>query len=431
MKKVAIVGGGSSSLFCGALLTKKGFSIEIYEKAREVGGRARCIEKNGFIIDYGIHFIKHGEKGIICSTFKEIGENLDVISLKEPELFYYENKNFYECPTGKKFLQSNFVDDRDKNIVFKAFTQPDFVEKNMDKSILSWLEEEGASDVLKKFLKLVALGIICPFIEKASAGEAIELVRTKSKLGNPPTAYPVGGFRTIHKNLTEFILNAGGKIHTSKEVKNISIENEQVKEIYVDNEKIKPDIVICAVPPKDIFNVIDEKLIKPEKVNFLKNITPTYGISIDYCLKEKVTDFDKLIICVEDLNIFGAVTSNIDGSIAPKTKQLMTFVAITAKDEILNKTKNIETQNKFERKIEEMFPKISKYIEFKRIINHQIIDGVELNIQQNRKKRPKPTFLEIEGLFLTGDYLCGESSGGDLAITSAHLCANEIASVYK
>lgn len=431
MKQIIIVGCGTSALFCGALLTKNGYKVEIYEKSSHIGGRARCIEKDGFIIDYGIHFIKNGEKGIIPTTFKEIGENLDIISITEPEVFIFENKNFHECPVGKKFLQSNIISDKDKSILINAFTQLDFVKKNMDKSILNWIEEEGGSEELKNFLKLLALGIICPFIEKASLGEAIDLVKNKMKLGNPPTGYPVGGFKKIHQNLAKFILNAGGKIHTGKEIKNISIENGKVKEIYLDNEKIKSDIVICAIPPKDIFSIIDEKFVNQEKVKFLKNITPTYGISIDYCLKEKITDFDKLIICVEDLNILGAVTSNIEPSVAPRTKQLMTFLAITPKEDVVNKNKNLETLTKFERKIEEMFPKVNKFIEFKRILNHQIIDAVELNVNQNRDKRPNPSFLGIEGLFLTGDYLCGESSGGDIAVSSAHLCVNEIISTYK
>lgn len=423
---VIIIGAGTSGLFCGALLSRDGHQVEVYEKSSDVGGRARCIEKDGFILDYGLHIIKSGEKGFITNLLSDLGENLDIISIKEPEIIYYENKKFHQFPEGRKFLLSDFVTNEDKYVMLNTVNSPDTVSKNMDKSVLDWLKEQNASEKLKKFMELASLGIICPFIEKASAGELFDVIKRRISLGNPKTGYPVGGFRTIHKKLINIILNNGGKVFTNKEVKNIIVEHNKIKGIYVDDENKYCDIVICTLPPKEIFKILNEKLVDTQKVNLLKNIIPTAGISVDYCLSEKITEIENLIISVEDLNIIGVVTSNIDKSVAPDGKQLITFVAITSFEDIMDKNKSKEISYKFEEKIKEMFPRLNDYTEWKRIIYLPIIDGVELNIYQNRNKRPAPSFLGIEGLYLTGDYLCAEGVGGDLAVTSAKLCVDEI-----
>lgn len=431
MNKIIIIGAGTSGLFCGALLSRNGYQVEVYEKLFDVGGRARCIEKDSFILDYGLHLIRCGEKGFITNLLNDLGENLDIISIKEPEIIYYENKNFHQFPEGRKFLLSDFVTNEDKHIMLDTVNSTDAVSKNMDKSVLEWLKEQNASEKLKKFMELASLGIICPFIEKASAGELFDVIKRRISLGNPKTGYPVGGFRTIHKKLINIILNNGGKIFINKEVKNIIVENNKIKGVHLDGKNKYCNIVICTLPPKEIFKIIDEKLVDTQKVNLLKNIIPTSGVSVDYCLSEKITEIENLIISVEDLNIIGVVTSNIDLSIAPKGKQLITFVAITSFEDIMDKNKSKEISYKLEEKIKEMFPRLNDYIEWKRIIYLSIIDGVELNIYQNRNRRPNPSFLGIEGLYLAGDYLCTEGAGGDLAVTSAKLCVDEIRNYEK
>lgn len=37
-----------------ALLSEK-YSVAVFEKSRILGGRARVVERDGFIMDYGIH----------------------------------------------------------------------------------------------------------------------------------------------------------------------------------------------------------------------------------------------------------------------------------------------------------------------------------------------------------------------------------------
>ncbi|MEY8019797.1 phytoene desaturase family protein [Muriicola sp. SD30] len=52
-KKVAIIGSGFSSLSAACYLAKAGFEVDVYEKNKTVGGRARQLVRDGFTFDIG------------------------------------------------------------------------------------------------------------------------------------------------------------------------------------------------------------------------------------------------------------------------------------------------------------------------------------------------------------------------------------------
>ena len=176
--------------------------------------------------------------------------------------------------------------------------------------------------------------------------------------------------------------------------------------------------------------MLEENLVDAKPREMLMNLTPTSGISIDYGLKERITEVGGAILLPGDPFIFGLVTSNIDPSVAPPGRQLMTFTALTSPEEAKDKPKAKAILAHLEATISGMFPRKDRNIEWRRPLFLPIIDGVELNCNQYRAKRPKPEVPGIEGLFLAGDYLGVEGAGGDLAVTSARLCVERIEEKY-
>ena len=53
IKKIAIIGSGFSGLSAAAYLSKLGHEVDVYEKNKTIGGRARQIEQDGFTFDMG------------------------------------------------------------------------------------------------------------------------------------------------------------------------------------------------------------------------------------------------------------------------------------------------------------------------------------------------------------------------------------------
>ena len=76
---------------------------------------------------------------------------------------------------------------------------------------------------------------------------------------------------TIIKNIREFIVNNGGEVHFSREVRDILVENGCVKGVVLDNnEKVYSDKVVLAVghSSRGIFDMLYRKNIPMEKKPF-------------------------------------------------------------------------------------------------------------------------------------------------------------------
>jgi squalene-associated FAD-dependent desaturase len=56
-KPVAVVGGGYAGMAAAVELAERGVPVTVYEAARELGGRARCVQRHGTTLDNGQHIL--------------------------------------------------------------------------------------------------------------------------------------------------------------------------------------------------------------------------------------------------------------------------------------------------------------------------------------------------------------------------------------
>src|SRR5260370_14489795 len=62
MPSVAIIGAGCSGLAAAHELRDAGYSVTLFEKSRDVGGRAATRKQQGFVYDHGAQYIKGGSQ---------------------------------------------------------------------------------------------------------------------------------------------------------------------------------------------------------------------------------------------------------------------------------------------------------------------------------------------------------------------------------
>jgi phytoene dehydrogenase-like protein len=71
MVDVVVVGGGLAGLTAATILGRAGRSVVVFERARELGGRARMQAKEGFLFDLGPHALYRGGPGM--GVLRELG----------------------------------------------------------------------------------------------------------------------------------------------------------------------------------------------------------------------------------------------------------------------------------------------------------------------------------------------------------------------
>ncbi|MBS7288039.1 MAG: hypothetical protein KIH01_04650, partial [Candidatus Freyarchaeota archaeon] len=187
--------------------------------------------------------------------------------------------------------------------------------------------------------------------------------------------------------------------------------------------KIDVGTVVVAMPVQGLFDLVEERWFSEGFIKKARSMKPTMGISIDYGLSVKACEYDTFM-CSEPW-IYGAATSNMDGSVAPQGEQLLTVFSVLKPDVVLNKERARMELEKVEKKLEEMFPRIKGNIKWKRPLILSMVDGAALTVTQSRDKRPSPE-TDVNGLYLAGDTCNGRGAGGDIAFNAASNCVDAI-----
>ncbi len=412
-----VIGAGTSGLSIAALLANAGYKTLVLERQNWIGGRARTVKKDGFIVDYGIHSLR----GNYQKVFHPL--NMEVLRKRMPlskGILIEDRGILHKLPQLSSLLRAKTLEFKDIGLILRHLGRPSFLrpERYFHVSIQQWLSSIGASPRVVQLFKLLALTLlVCPFLERASLGEFLLNLRHLNLTG---LGHPHGGFRNIHQCLLWKLRNCGGTLQTGQKVDEILVEDNQVVGVRLNDEEVRAPLVVSSLPVQHLHTVLDESVLDEPYRSYIRNLRPTAGISIDYGLSEKV--YKEIMFLVPNPAILGSFTSNIDPSVAPKNKQLMTFLNVLNVEDVRDRTKVRDKQKQLEEKIFNLFPKIEDKIEWKRVLNLEMVDGVELNTDQSQDKRPSVQTPNIKNLFLASDSTCATGAGGDIAFSSARLC---------
>ncbi|MCK4281080.1 MAG: NAD(P)/FAD-dependent oxidoreductase [Candidatus Lokiarchaeota archaeon] len=416
-----VIGGGIAGLHIGALLNQHG-KVVVLEKTNEIGGRAKVVEKDGFKLDFGAHPIRFGPKSDLGESLEEIGKPIEFIKPGKV-LAFLDDGSITTYPSGGiiAVLKSKlvpFFKTLKLMIMIKKMAEQEFIAL-YDMSLEEWFNMENIIPKIREFLTMASATLqVNPFIERSSAGETLQNIRKVLDIGS--VYYPRGGWNEIFSRFSEKI-KENGEIRLKSEIAEIIVKEGKAIGVKIGNNIIKGDKIISTIPVQQLFTILDENLCDKDYINKCKNLRPTAGVSIDFCLSKPISDIDGGIMLENPLG-FGFIPSNISPEVAPEGKSLMTFFTITNVEDIKDKNKSNEIYQHLRSAILRFFPEIENNLEFERPLFHDMIDGVEVNIEQHRLKRPGNEIKEISNLFITGDSVGGEGAGGDIGHTSVRNC---------
>jgi phytoene dehydrogenase-like protein len=293
-----------------------------------------------------------------------------------------------------------------------------------DKTLQYFNESKKMNETSAQYLKLAA-GVLmhCPYTDLVSAGEILRSIKWSSK--QPVLfGYPDGGWQTIIDRFVG-IIQRNGKILTNCETNQLEFEeNEQnrteVKTVITSKGNFSARNFILSLPPKRVprlFEQDGDNLLDPKIVSFIEKLVPTSGTSMDIALSNRPYK-GRSLLHFENPDAFGIFISNVESSIAPKGKLLMTVFSPIHPDKIKDNAFIQQRIDTLRENIFKMYPKLKENIEFERIRVHEVVDNTFINTSQYKDIRPKSRIPGIENCFLIGDYVNAYGWGEDIGYSS-------------
>ncbi|HON79461.1 MAG TPA: FAD-dependent oxidoreductase [Spirochaetota bacterium] len=414
MPKTIIIGGGINGLLLGGLLTKSGDEVIIFEKNKTVGGRSSVIEKEGFTIDNGVHFIRFGPYSALSKILKRIGVDIDFYKTGTSYVSDYDGTIKIFPTSPKDILKSTLFSFPEKIIMFSLLIKIKHGKYNemQDISLDEWCRQNHISGGIRKYLELLSSSVmVCPFFDRVSCRELFRNINKILNTGHS-AEYPASGWKSIYDTLST-IIKKNGSIFTGKKIDSLIFEKKNVRGVISGKKKYYADRVVITIPVQEIFQIIPPGKLHKDFIACCRNIVPTSGIFFDIALNRKISSINGWMYSLSPM-AFGIITSNVCPWIAPENSQLLTMLYPVSRDDIHNKDFVRRKKNQLWGVIRNYFPDIEKYIIFSREIILEIIDGVQISIDQTEEFRPGPVVPGIENLYLTGDTISAPGAGGDV-----------------
>jgi len=447
-KKVCIIGAGIGGLTAGALLSKQGFKVKIFEKESLIGGRALTLNMSefslekyrellsrfnmfvpfsepnietifkekmldGYHLDLGFHVFGGGIASNISNATSD-----DSIEMTQSRLYVSEKgEHSYFVTAGDKIKML-------PNILH-LFLASKKTMKELDKvSLIETIEKYGKGkmkDVLEMNPRLITT---VNNLDNISTGEVF---RTQKEMKLKGVRYPKKGLVNVFDTLVNFIKNNGGEIFLSSPVAKININDNKVTGIVVKGKEIDCDIVISNILVQDLFKIADEKEFPKKYVSELKSLNGTASLCAYYSLKSidknllgKNFAFIERNTSLDGNDVAGMVdfmATLPETGLAPPDQYLVQSYVICTSEEIKDK-KTLEKLRKIlDKNLENIIPNFHNELKWAIYPAISHLDGVAKTIDNEKPEVTTP----IKDLYLVGDCVKSPGIGFNCAMNSAWL----------
>ena len=484
-----IIGAGIGGLAVDAMLTLNGYKTLIFEKNGRVGGRC-----SGFVqkllgkditVDYGCHVINRCQYGPIQEIINKLGvedeiewynsdkipftviDGTDVIGtvgvdLKQPgSIIPFNRERFME----NELAPVNYEQLYNKMLQALRGISPKKSYRYNERSFRDWMEEKGFPPGIRDILTFLFIAGLVSLSSEGSVGEYFRCIffvleaSVKSMMKNKclSLGYPIGGCVKIPETMWSGIEKKGGEIKFNTPVKEIIIENNKATGVITnDGEKYESPLIISNIGIKEtMLNLVDDKLLSPHYISYLKGLKPSLGVLVlRVLLDKKVTDLPYLFAVQKDTEkyfnefdegkipeyppmVFIPVISNMSPNLVPEGYQLI-LPAIVVNYEAIRDENWEPWKNMLEDTFYRLLPEAKDHIVWKNFFHPGHAEKlwgkkggpcIGLGQLTTQVGENKPDFTTpIEGLFLVGaDVGKGVSGVGvELAATSGIKCGELI-----
>lgn len=415
---VAIVGGGISGLTAALFLANAGLSVVVFEKGKELGGRAQTINKNGALFNLGGHALYRGGAAERILQEMEIKVSGNVPDTKGYAIW---NNGLLELPDSlSSLLKTKLLSWFGKMELGKLMMKLRKIDAASIKpmTLRNWAENEMTDPMVRHvFYALCRTSTYCIDLDQQVASAVIKQVQ----LGMKGVLYIDGGWQTIVDHLRMKAEGTGVDILTNKTV--TSIDFSEMHHIqFADGEKLEVPYVIVTAGPDQTF-----KLVKGAEQTMLRDwklkAQPVYAACLDVALNKLPNPNHNFAIAVDQHILFSnhsrASKLSEDGS---AVLQLIKYLG-TEKD---GNAKNHKQE--LEGIMDLMQPGWREKVIAQQFLPQMTV--VQDTITVDDKRFFGPSIPEIPGLYIAGDGTGHGEMLVDAAFASSKRAAEAIIENY-
>ena len=292
--KSIIIGSGFGGLSAALRLKAKGHDVTLIEKHKDLGGRARVFEKNGFKFDAGPTVIT--APYLINELFQLFGKKAeDYLNIKPLQTWYqfvFEDGYKFDYSGNEEEMKRQISEVSNEDICgyldLVNFTKRIFDKGYMELSDVPFNKPFFMLKQIPSLLKLKSYKSVYSLVSSYVKNEKLRRIFSMHPLlvgGNPFTTtsiyglilylekkwgvhYSMGGTGNIVKALEALMIEENIKVIKGVEAKKIIEDNKNIKGVELNNgEKILADNVVCNADPPGVY----EKLLNQKKGNLFFN----------------------------------------------------------------------------------------------------------------------------------------------------------------
>ena len=301
---VVIIGSGLGGLVCGAILSRNGYKVGIFEKNRQIGGCLQTYSRDKTIIDTGVHYIGGlGAGQQLHQIFKYLGIT-EQLKLKQLDIGGFDYIGFagddktYKLAQGydnfiaqllkdfpKEEIALNKYCDKIKDVCYKFPLYNLRMGDNSEKEDVLHIDTSAflASVTNNKKLQQVLAGNNLLYAGVADKTPLyIHALITNSFIESAWKC--VDGGSQIAKLLAKRIKEHGGDIHRNSKVKQIVGEGEKAGHIILSNgKKVTAKYSISNLHPAQTIKITESAMLRKayrSRISDLDNTIGTFLLNI-------------------------------------------------------------------------------------------------------------------------------------------------------
>ena len=439
--QIFVIGAGIGGLTTASLLAKNGHSVQVFEKMSKVGGRTVSTVFKNHILDNGFHIMPFYKKSAIFEILKTLQIETNLKLAKVDNIAFYSDTGFHKYPKGiGDLLRLSLIPFSSRIKILKILLPMAFasMEKTEEWDSLSLTEITKKLDSeTNAFFEAICMLAFADTADHISLGEfARTMIRANPfKGGTSEFAYPDdGGYDTISKILSKYILANKGEIHLRSPIKKIIVKNSKVQGIINSNgEFLQSKCIVISLPAYHAINQLFEKDVFDkrfvDKINKLDKTTAV--VEVHFALNKKI-DTRQVVFPVGNYTTKGFFfISNITPSVCPVGEHLMIAGTPVHPTAVENSEEIKKIVQKMKDELNSIYSNFEESLLWERPMAWKLVESVVKEPGLVWKSKMPHEISQIKGLYFVGDSTISYGIGTDSAAHSSILCHPKIEEFLK